>query len=350
MKQRMDDAKKLKERGLLSYDLPAGTTQNGINAPARVNLNTDGSVQNGNSSSQGFFNTLGNKVSTVTNFLAGALYSNPESPFYNLEKANEHFDKSSAAEIATHLPKITKQQQIDGLAENFRKQYPSVAKMFPRDHNGELDVNSGKLVNYVSDALKQSQTVIDNLLVPENHQIIDDVQKDLFKDNVFNKVTYHLRNGKLGTKNEAMSELGFSNGVPQKELNQAVFNGYGGFADPGAIHAQVPDKNGIPKDIVIDPDATTKSIYMHSRKASEVYQTGKAKEGIEYIKEGNKTVPYYFTYSPDIDETGAHVTISQYRVTKDGKKGELVGEPEDAFSVYAAEHSNWLQYNKYSLK
>ncbi len=365
-----DDRDAEKQRALLNFPLPAQATNAPLeNIPATVKVSSDGSIQGGEEKADdNFLKQWGIMLSPIKDMIKIGVATTFDPTFrmtgvpssQSTAKAVQGLEQSmdNLNNMITGQTK-SKQQLIDEQAAKLREDFPEVARFFPKtqgtkkgkDGTITYDSNAGNVINFVNDAIKNSSAVIGNMLVPESPQLAERIQKTYFNSNVFNAVTYRLKDGELGTKKEADEQLGFEDGAPQEALDKAVFTGYGGFAEgPGSILAQVPGADGVPKNIVIEPDNTTKNTYMHSRTASKVYSDHKPVEGVMRIREGNVSIPYYFEYKPYISENGTYgVKINQYNVTPKGEKGTFIGEA-DAFDVYAEEHKNWLNSNNFNLK
>lgn len=366
-----DAAKEARERQLLDFPLPAQTVPAAMqNLPEATTVNPDGTIRGGQDRPDDNFveqwGTMLAPLGSLIRYSFAGIFDpgirTTGQPTTKSGIAAVQAMQQDAKDLETMIAGTskTKQQLVDEQAQQLRKDYPELAQAFPRvektttNDKGQqvkYDANAGKIANFVRQSITNSQAVIGNMLTPESPTLSERIQKQYFNKNVFDRVSYSLADGKLGTKKEAQEALGFEGGVPQEVLNQAVFNGYGGFLNPGAILAQVPNSEGVPQNIVVEPDERTRRTYTHSRNASKAFLEHKPTASIEYTTDATgRQTPYYFEYKPSISPDGRYtVKIEQYTLTPDNKKGTFV-ESEDAMEVYAKEHTDWLQDNSFTLR
>lgn len=368
--QARDAAKEARERELLDFPLPAQTTNAPLeNIPAAVTVNPDGSIQGGEAKADdNFIKQWGILLAPVRDMVRYSVMGMFDPGMRMGFEPTTKSGKAAKEGLNTSMQDLsslvrgdfkTEQQLVEEQATKLRQDFPEVAAMFPKATGSKqgkegtitYDKNAGNVINFVNGAVQNSSAVIGNMLVPESPQLAERIQKTYFNSNVFNKVTYRLQDGETGTKKEADEVLGFEGNAPQEALDKAIFNGYGGFLNPGSILAQIPDEDDVPRNIIIEPDNTTKSIYKHSRIASKVFSDHKAEKQIMKIRaENGDETPYYFEYVPYISQNGTYgVKINQYNVTPTGDKSTFVGQA-DAFEVYKAEHTKWLEYNNFKNK
>ena len=349
-------------RDLFRYALPASTTEKS-NVPNKVLINADGSVS-GQGNPSMVISAIDNAVEngkSVINGIFGALQMNPLMPGFDPGEGTKKLAKAKYYSAAAKVPSADKQQIINKSANDLREQFPSLKEMFPenkqKNSKGEYDANAAKLINFVHDAMMQNQTIINHIDIPSD-PVKATAKTQLFNTNTFGKLNYKLPGGSLETKDEANKVIGK---VTKEKLDKAEFNGFGGFINPGAIYAQVPNDDDEMVDIVIEPDETTKNeIYLHSTDAAKVYKTGKPITKVKVINDGKERKQYVFEYFPQIDKDGMKVNINQWEyssTTEDGKGKPInvnpetgVQEPDNAFDVYSQEYALWLQMNKYNLK
>lgn len=364
-----DAAKEARERSLLDFPLPAMTSATGLaNMPQPVVANRDGTVQGAEEKADdGIISKVAMFIQTPATYIRSLFVNNFDpgawltgTPITKAGKQAEKSFQEAKTQLLTMLKgeTKTKQQLIDEQADKLRQDYPEVATMFPKDEQVKTgtkgkftyDKNATNVVNFVSSALQNSSTVIGNLLVPESPQLMDRIQKTYFNSSVFNNITYKLADGELGTKKEAEEALGYPGGVPQEVLDKAVFNGYGGFLNPGKIYGQIPNSEGVMQTIVIEPDVRTRELYTHSNLASKAFLDHKPQAQVANIRSGNVTTPYYFEYTPYINEDGTYsVKVKQYAIAPGNKKGAFIGE-DDALNIYGQEHIEWLKSNSFNIK
>lgn len=348
-------------KDLYRYNLPAtNLPKEGV--PDKIRTNADGSVL-GQGNQSIVTSSIENAKETGKSAFEGIwgiLQMNTLLPFFDPAGAQESFTKSSIYNAMSKVPSPDKQKLTDISAQEFRKQFPKLNEMFPenkkKNDKGSYDANAANVINYVHDAMMQNQTIINQIDVPSD-PVKASVKNQLFNTNTFSKLNYKLSTGgKLETKDEANKQIGK---ITQEKLDKAQFNGFAGFADPGAIYAQMPNDDDEMVNITLEPDNTTKEIYFHSRDASKVYKTGKPITAVKNINDGKKLTPYVFEYYPDINEEGVKVLINYYEYDpKTKSKGKQLNinpetglaEPENAFEKYNEEYKMWTEYNKFKLK
>jgi hypothetical protein len=359
-----DNEREARERALYDFQLPAQTLPAvAASAPESVGVSPDGSIQGGQENAAGTgLRRWGYLLSPVRDMIGvgiAAIFdptlATTGVPSSNSGRAATQRLNQSVEDMGKIFSTETKQQAFDKQAEELRKEFPEVATKFPKtqktkqtgDGSVTYDANAGNVINFVQQSIKNGSAVIGNMMTPRQPAMSESVQKALFNTNVFNRVTYSLQEG--GTKRQAEEKLGFEDGVPQEALDKAVFTGFGGFLNPGAVLAQIPDKNGVPQDIVMEQDAATKRVYTHSIRASQAFKNNKAQQQVVYEADNGVNKPFLYEYSPNISADGVYgVKINRYSVTPDNKKGTLLNS-SDAKSVYEQEYVNWLTQNNFTL-